>query len=287
MDSPAAQSDGNPGWAVAVGGSAGSVEALKQVAAGLPAHLSCSVLVAIHLPHSAPSVLADILDRSGPLTAVTARNGDQLRPGHIYVAVPNRHLLVAEGRLVLSGGPAEDGHRPAINALFRSVAVAFADRAVGLLLSGVLDDGVAGLAAIHDCGGSTMAQDPDEAIFAGMPRRAVDAGVVDQRVSAANVGRLLADLVERRVETKHAVADPHVLLENRVAMDPGQVGAPDVREQNALRIALRSLRDRARLSRGLAANVGPGSLRNRYVETAVEAEGAAAVLAELITDGGS
>src|SRR5690349_17402114 len=113
--------NGEPLGVVAVGASAGGVEALTELAAGLPEDLPYALLVALHLPANAPSVLARIIDRSGPLSAVAARDGEPLEPNRIHVAVPGRHLLVADRRVVLSEGPTENGHRPAINALFRSV----------------------------------------------------------------------------------------------------------------------------------------------------------------------
>src|SRR5665213_1010310 len=129
---------------VAIGASAGGVEALSRLAAGLPTDLPYAYLMTLHIPAGAPSILARIVDRSAPLPAVTAENGGTLEPSHIYVARPDHHLLVDHHRVVLSQGPTENGHRPAINALFRSVALAFGPRAIGVLMSGVLDDGVLG-----------------------------------------------------------------------------------------------------------------------------------------------
>lgn len=318
-----------PRGVIAVGGSAGSVEALIEMAAGIPADLPYAVLVAIHMPTGALSVLATILDRSGPLPAVTARHGDALQQGHIYVSLPNHHLLVDDHHVALSHGPTEDGHRPAINALFRSVAVTFAQNAVGVLLSGVLDDGLLGLAAIRERGGATVAQNPSDALFAGMPRRAVESGVVDHQSTAADMGPLLADLTRRNAEPPSAGCDKRLELENRIAMGPSYataddtdaLGPPsgytcpdcngtllstgrssyrchighawtsdallrarDTEVQNALWIALRSLQEKAKLSRKLAAKVSPGSLRNRYTELAEEAESASEVLGKHLTE---
>ena len=175
---------------VAVGASAGGVEALTHFAAGLPPNLPYAPLVALHMPAGALSVLARILDRNGPLPARQASDGIPLEAGKIYVSVPNRHLLVHDSRVVLSEGPTENGHRPAINALFRSVALAYGQRAVGVLLSGVLDDGLLGLAAIRSRGGTTIAQSPSDALFPALPQNAIDAGVVDHEVAASEVGGL-------------------------------------------------------------------------------------------------
>lgn len=203
---------------VAIGASAGGVEALSSLAAGLAPDLPYAYLVVLHMPVGAPSVLARIIDRKGSLPAVTAEDGADLQPGRIYVAPPNRHLLVADHRLVLSQGPTENGHRPAINALFRSVALTFGARAIGVLLSGVLDDGVLGLAAIRSRGGATIGQAPDDALFAAMPTNARDAGVLDQQAAAADIGEVLTKLSHREIEELNMEPDAAMEIENRIAM---------------------------------------------------------------------
>lgn len=203
---------------VAVGASAGGVEALTALAAGLPEDLPCAVLVVLHLPARAPSVLAGIMDRSGPLPAVTASPGARLEHGTIHVAVPDHHLLVDDGLVMLSEGPTENGHRPAINALFRSVALAHGKRAIGVLLSGVLDDGVLGSAAIRSRGGITVAQAPDDALFRTMPQNAIDAGVIDHQAPAKKIGGLLTRLADRVIGEHEMEPDSRMELENRIAM---------------------------------------------------------------------
>ncbi len=203
---------------VAVGASAGGVEALTNFAAGLPPDLPYAVLVVLHVPVGAPSVLARILDRAGPLPAAQAVDGEALQAGTIRVAVPNRHLLTYGRKIALSDGPTENGHRPAINALFRSVALAFGHRAVSVLMSGVLDDGTLGTAAIRSRGGTTIAQSPDEALFPAMPLNAIDAGVVDHQVGAVEVGGLLKQLADREFEERAMEPDARMDLENQIAM---------------------------------------------------------------------
>jgi two-component system chemotaxis response regulator CheB len=212
--------NGAPRGVVAVGASAGGVEALREFATGLPANLPYAILVALHMPANAPSVLPQIIDRSGPLTAVPASNDAPLEAGRIYVAVPDRHMLVEDHRVTLSVGPTENGYRPAINALFRSVALTFGPRAVGVLLSGVLDDGVVGIAAVRARGGTTVVQRPDDAIFPAMPLNAIQAGVVDHQVKAAELGALLATLAGREIEERHMERDFNMELENRIAKAP-------------------------------------------------------------------
>ncbi|MFV8319145.1 chemotaxis protein CheB [Mycobacterium sp. 23] len=210
--------DGDLAGVVAIGASAGGVEALTRLVGGLSADLPYAFLVALHMPPAAPSVLARILNRSGPLAAVTAEQGCELKPAHLYVAVPDHHLLVAGHRILLSQGPTENGHRPAINALFRSVAVGFGARAIGVLLSGVLDDGVRGLEAIRARGGTTIGQEPDDALFPALPSAAADAGVLDQQVAAADIGNVLRELALREVDDTDPDPDAALELENRIAM---------------------------------------------------------------------
>lgn len=202
---------------VAIGASAGGVEALSNLAARLSPDLPYAYLMVLHVPAGAPSVLARIVDRSGPLPTAAAQDGAPLEPGRIYVGVPDRHLLVADHRVVLSQGPTENGHRPAINALFRSVAVTFGPRAIGVLLSGVLDDGVLGMAAIRSRGGVTIGQSPDDALFPAMPLNAREAGVVDRQAAAADIGAVLKELSDREVKDSDVERDAAMELENRIA----------------------------------------------------------------------
>jgi two-component system, chemotaxis family, protein-glutamate methylesterase/glutaminase len=209
---------GAPRGVVAVGASAGGVEALTQMAAGLPEDLPYAVLVVLHLPANAPSVLPKIIDRAGALPAVAAQDGALLEAGRIQVAVPDHHLLTDDHHVILSEGPTENGHRPAINALFRSVALTFGSRSISVLLSGVLDDGVLGTAAVRSRGGVTIVQQPDDALFPGMPKNALEAGVVDHRVRAADLGALLEELANEDIEEREMEPDATMELENRIAM---------------------------------------------------------------------
>jgi two-component system, chemotaxis family, protein-glutamate methylesterase/glutaminase len=219
---------------VAIGASAGGVEALSRLAAGLSPDVPYAYLIVLHVPAGSPSILARIVDRGGPVPAVTAEHGATLLPGHIYTASPDRHLLVADHRALLTEGPTENGHRPAINALFRSVALAFGPRAIGVLLSGVLDDGVLGLAAIRSRGGTTIGQSPEDALFPGMPISARDAGVLDRQAPAGDIGALLKELSHREIEELDMEPDAAMEFENRIAMtsrfstdfDTQELGAP-------------------------------------------------------------
>ncbi|WP_433271960.1 chemotaxis protein CheB [Actinosynnema sp. CS-041913] len=180
---------------IVVGASAGGVEALRAFVAGLPEDLAAAVAVVLHLPAGGTSALPAILQRSGRLPAVSAKHGMPLRPGRIHVAPADHHLLVVEGAVHLSHGPTENGHRPAVDALFRSAAADRGAGVIGVVLSGALDDGAAGMVAIANRGGLTIVQDPEEALYAGMPSAALRHVSVDHVLPAGKMGAVLRDAV--------------------------------------------------------------------------------------------
>ena len=203
---------------VVVGASAGGVEALRTMVAGLPVDLRASVLVVLHMPAGGTTALAAILNRVGTLPAATARNGEPLEHGRIYVGRPDHHLLVMDDLVALSHGPTENGHRPAINALFRSAAIARGASVTGVLLSGVLDDGVAGLHAIAGRGGRTVVQDPDDAIYRSMPEHALRSLTPDHVVPAFEIGDVLNKISNENVEpTNNHTASELLRWENEIA----------------------------------------------------------------------
>ena len=179
---------------IVVGASAGGVEALTELVRGLPADLPAAVFVTIHFPSAGTSVLPRILTRQGKLQAEHASDGEPIEPGRIYVAPPDYHLLLRHGRMELLRGPRENGHRPAIDPLFRSAAVAFGPRVIGVVLSGNLDDGTSGLMAVQRRGGIVVVQDPEEAPFPSMPQSAIDNLDVDHVSRMKDMGPLLAEL---------------------------------------------------------------------------------------------
>jgi two-component system chemotaxis response regulator CheB len=185
---------------IVVGGSAGGVEAVSRIVAELPADFQGSVFVVIHIARAATSVLPAILTRSGRLLAVHPHDRSPIRPGVIYVAPPDHHLMVERGRVRLVRGPAENGSRPALDPLFRSAAAAYGPRVTGVVLSGNLDDGTAGLAEIKRCGGFTIVQDPDEALYPGMIRSAMKHVQVDEVLALDAIAPALERSVRELVD---------------------------------------------------------------------------------------
>jgi two-component system, chemotaxis family, protein-glutamate methylesterase/glutaminase len=215
---------------VVIGASAGGVEALSLVAGGLPADLEASVFVVIHVPANGISVLPDILSRRGPLLATHARDGEEFERGRIYVAPPDCHVLLRRDRLRVERGPKENGVRPAIDPLFRSAARLYGPRVVGVILSGVLDDGSAGLAAVKDRGGLTVVQDPEDALYPAMPRNAIEAAEPDEIVPLSLVGTTVAELVRSRASNRRPQIGEEMMADyqelDREATDRPQDGEP-------------------------------------------------------------
>jgi two-component system, chemotaxis family, protein-glutamate methylesterase/glutaminase len=214
---------------VAVGASAGGIEALRRLVAQLPADFPATILVVLHLPPNGTSVLPQILARSGKLPAEAASEGVYPEGGCIYVAPPDCHLLVDEdGMLRLDHGPRINGHRPAVDTLFHSVAAAYGRGAAGVVLSGVLDDGAAGLLAIKRAGGMTFAQDPNEALYEMMPRTAIEIVSPDHVAAADALGRLLAEVAAEPPPDPPAATlslrEEHLVEIDRGASDDPQPG---------------------------------------------------------------
>jgi two-component system chemotaxis response regulator CheB len=202
---------------VVAGASAGGVEALSAFAAGLPADLPAAVMVVLHLSPTEPTALAEILDRAGPLPAAPARDGEPLTPGRIHVAVPDRHLLVKHDHVRLSRAPRQNGMRPSVDALFRSAARWRGPRTVGVVFSGALDDGAAGLAAIAASGGSAVVQDPATALLRGMPRAALAVVPGACVVPPALCAREVVELVRTPVVLGGAAPDRDLIWETEMA----------------------------------------------------------------------
>ena len=192
---------------IVIGGSAGGTEALLRILPNLPSDLPAAMFVVQHAAANAPSLLPKILENKTRLPIKAAEHNAQITEGVIHIAQPNRHLMLKGDQLLLTGGPRENGFRPAIDPLFRSAAANFGPRVIGVLLSGYLDDGVSGLAAIRRCGGITVVQDPDDAAVPDLPRNALQAMNIDHRVSSADMAARLAALVKEPAGEAAAVPE--------------------------------------------------------------------------------
>jgi two-component system, chemotaxis family, protein-glutamate methylesterase/glutaminase len=176
---------------IVIGASAGGVHALSETIAGLPADLPAAVFAVLHLSPFGRSALPAILGRACALPAEHPADGEPIRRGRIYVAPPDRHLALEPDRIRLSMGPTENGHRPAIDVLFRTAAESFGRRVIGVVLTGNLDDGTAGLALVKDRHGIAVVQDPEEAEYPSMPASALRNVAVDYALPIAEIGPLL------------------------------------------------------------------------------------------------
>lgn len=185
---------------VVIGGSTGAFEAFKTVAAGLPADLDASVFIVWHMSPTIGSVLPQVLNRQGPLFATQARDGEKIVSGRIYVARPDHHLLIEDDTVRVTKGPKENRFRPAVDPLFRSAAYNYGPRVVGIVLSGALDDGMAGLWTIKHRGGTAIVQDPNEAQISSMPENAIREVDVDHILHVNDMAAMIARLARTNAE---------------------------------------------------------------------------------------
>jgi two-component system, chemotaxis family, protein-glutamate methylesterase/glutaminase len=203
---------------IVIGASAGGVHALLQISEMLPASFPAPVCIVQHIG-SNPSLLPELLRYRGSNHAVHPEDGQRLAAGTLFVAPPDRHMLLEGDTLRLTHGPRENHARPAIDPLFRSAALAFGARVIGVVLTGQMDDGSAGLKAIQECGGRTIVQDPASAAEPEMPKNALGSVDVDHCVPLEEIGPLLARLVGKPATA--APSEPPQALVHEVAINRG------------------------------------------------------------------
>lgn len=214
---------------IVIGASAGGVEAVVTIVRELPADLPAAVFIVIHIPPDASSALPTILRRVSRLPVEAAQDGAAIKSGHIYVAVPNHHLQLEAGHMRVVWGPRENRTRPAVDPLFRTAADAYGPRVIGVILSGGLNDGTAGLLVIKRRGGLAVAQDPKTADFPGMPASALDHVDVDYCAPLGKIGPLLAKLASDpiggdRIPTPFPPTDSAALEEAEMRPNEGSQG---------------------------------------------------------------
>ncbi len=206
----------DPSTIIVIGASAGGVEAIRTVVSALPADLAAAVFVTLHIG-AHRSDLPWLLARAGSLPATHPRDGDPIVSGHIYVAPPDHHMIVEAGHVRLTKGPRENWARPAIDPLFRSAAEAYGVGVIGVILTGGLNDGTAGLFEVKASGGTAVVQDPSDANSANMPQSAIENVDVDHVLAVADIGPCLTALVAAR---------------HPVAAQVDQAGAPATPREN-------------------------------------------------------
>jgi two-component system chemotaxis response regulator CheB len=201
---------------IGIGGSTGASDVLKQILASIAASSQASIFVTTHLPHHGPHFLQEVLQRISVLPVDIARDGEPVRPGRVVVAAPDRHLLVTDDGIVLGSGPRENLTRPSIDPMLRTLALTYGPRVIGVIVSGSLNDGAAGLRAVADCGGLTVVQDPKDARVDEMPRAAIAAVGRCHVTPAEAMGRLLSGLSETDAPASGRCPD-HLRLEAEIA----------------------------------------------------------------------
>jgi two-component system chemotaxis response regulator CheB len=288
---------------VCIGGSAGALDPLLKIAGAFPSDFPAAVFITTHVPATSVSALPHLLNRASTLFATHAIEGAPIAPGRIIVAPPNRHLILQAGVMRVLDGPPENNHRPSIDVLFRSASISFGSGACGVLLSGTLDDGVAGLVSIHEAGGVAFVQDPEDARYAGMPSNAIKTGAVDGIFSPERLVEAIEHWASRPLSAapsgvtpreEHDSGTPSVF---RCADCGGLFGEAmlSAREQHlesALRTSIRALEERCDLLKRLAARScrsGETAIGRRLAQRVAEVEGdiqrVSSVLAALSGEG--
>ncbi|MDX6693478.1 MAG: two-component system, chemotaxis family, protein-glutamate methylesterase/glutaminase [Blastocatellia bacterium] len=205
---------------IVIGASAGGIEALRTIARGLPQDFPASVFVVLHTAPQSPGILADILARAGALPASNALDKEAIQHGRIYVAPPDHHLVIEPNRVRITRGPKENRFRPAVDPLFRSAAQVYGPRVIGLILTGNLDDGTAGLWAVKRLGGTAIVQDPEEALAPSMPHSAMRQVKVDHCLPVGEIAPLLARLASTPMtEEGERQAPKEMKIEVRIAKE--------------------------------------------------------------------
>lgn len=252
---------------VCIGGSSGATAPLKAILGALPADLPAAVFIVLHVPTRSLGILATVASAAGRLPVRQAEDGMVIEPGHVYLAVPDHHLILIRGRLRLGRGPRENMARPAIDPLFRSAAAAYGPRVVGVVLSGLLNDGAAGLEAIKRCGGIAVVQDPADAIADEMPLSALQATTADLLVPSARIGDVLSELV-REPAGPGVPIPPEIRLEVDIAAgervdsevigrfaNPSTITCPNCHGVMSLVRGARPLRFRCQVGHAMTADV--------------------------------
>jgi two-component system chemotaxis response regulator CheB len=270
---------------VVVGASAGGVEALTTLAAGLPEDFDAPICIVLHLTADADSRLSEIISRAGPLPATQVRGDERLEPRRIYVARPDHHLVVRGQHALAVHGPHENGLRPSIDVLFRSAALAYGRRAVAVVLSGTRDDGVAGATAVGNRGGCVFVQAPEDSLFATLPIHTVVHDQPDHVLPIAELAPAITSVVRGLSDEVGVSENGDGQMSPEIAYADSAVNTQRESVEAALWTAITVLQERARLSERLAERVGDAGAarsRRRFEAIAEEARGQAETIRRLL-----
>jgi two-component system, chemotaxis family, protein-glutamate methylesterase/glutaminase len=220
--------NGNPAATeriIVIGASAGGFEAFKKIIQNLPADINASIFIVWHMSPDVRGILPQVLNRLNTIVASQAYNNEEIKPNHIYVAPPDHHMLIEEGRVLITHGPKENRFRPAVDPLFRSAAYAYGNRVIGVILSGALDDGTAGLWTVKHYGGIAIVQDPNDAEVPSMPENAMREVKVDYCVGVSELPDLLVRLSKEPL-TEHVdvMKDEQTKKEIQIAAEESALG---------------------------------------------------------------
>ena len=205
---------------VVIGASSGGLDALRALLLELPEDFAAPVFIVLHIAPNSPGILAEILGRSSSLPVVAPKDGERIQEKRVYVASPDRHMLIEPGIIRLTRGPKENRFRPAIDPLFRSAAQVYGPGVIGVILTGGLDDGTAGLWAIQQLGGTTIVQDPEDALVPSMPRSALEHVDVDHVLRLNEIPNQLTELVNGSVRSKSQFEVPEEMtIEIKIAKE--------------------------------------------------------------------
>jgi two-component system, chemotaxis family, protein-glutamate methylesterase/glutaminase len=218
---------------IVIGSSAGGVHALQELVAALPADFGASIFVVQHVAARFPSILPHILTQRGPLIATHPVDNEEIRPGRIYVAPPDLHMLIEDHRLLVKKGPKENRFRPSIDALFRSAAYSHGPRVIGIVLTGLLDDGTSGMWSVKRLGGIGIVQQPEEARYAAMPQSVLEYVEVDYIRPLSAIAALLVELVNEPISAPEPLPPPE---QKRLKVEVETAAQKNVLEKGILHI---------------------------------------------------
>ena len=199
----------DPRYIIVIGASAGGLQAVTELMAQVSEEMNAAIFVVLHAPHYAYSdIMTRRLQKSSVFTCKMAEDGEPIRAKHLYLAVPDRHLILRKGKILLGKGPVENRWRPSIDVLFRSAAVAYDGRVIGVILTGLLEDGAAGMQIIKQCGGTCIVQDPKEAEYPDMPQAVLRYVDVDYCAGLQQIAIILQEKAKNGIDKEHPIPEP-------------------------------------------------------------------------------